>query len=690
MTIKAELLGILLMVLLIASCKKEDDKVLEEVLIKDRIEIPENLTNSDIRISNLHETVSSSSDGSFSIGTSKILTATNVNNSKIVYITIISTSLNSKGNFKSSRNGYNLNAKETAIALSLTYLPYGYGKSTAETFLSIKDVIYSLEVVKTLEEAISNTIIQNGYLELDDISTQLKAVSTFFQSEFDLQSKKKSIKRSKLGKTNKQPNNQPYFLNGNEWNGVRLDINSSIFQENSNTWKLNCTAYNDNGIYLGMGKGQLTNESVNWLNNDIKYYLPPMNVGKFVSTFTTWSGLKDYFSDTKLLFTEGISHFGNMTWDKAKLENIEFELSQTENAILVLSPEIDERTMLINFIYQSIGIIDILVDTDGFNKFVYKLMSDVDFMLILRSEYSNGMPGYVMISSQICDNFKDFLTEESANLLIPDTDALVDYVLIIKKAIETGGNIAGMLFSWLTYESFYFEVVAEYNEEPIPIDGLVAYYPFNGNANDESGFNNHGTVNGAILTMDRFGNANGAYEFGGYNNPNYIQVNNNSSLQFNDTLSVSAFVKLNGFDGMQSYGQYVSSGAAQCIWAKDHDRHGFYCNIGGSVDSISSWLGNNAYSSPTFWVMTGGIVGNFQHQWAHIVYVINGNNASVYFNGELKETKTIEVDFSNANARDFYFGKYSDAWYPLNGVLDDIRIYNIALSSSQVQALYKE
>ena len=45
--------------------------------------------------------------------------------------------------------------------------------------------------------------------------------------------------------------------------------------------------------------------------------------------------------------------------------------------------------------------------------------------------------------------------------------------------------------------------------------GLVAYYPFNGNANDESGNGNNGTVNGATLTEDRFGNANGAYSFDG-------------------------------------------------------------------------------------------------------------------------------------------------------------------------------
>ena len=47
----------------------------------------------------------------------------------------------------------------------------------------------------------------------------------------------------------------------------------------------------------------------------------------------------------------------------------------------------------------------------------------------------------------------------------------------------------------------------------IPSDGLLAYYPFNGNANDESGNDHHGTVNGATLSEDRNGYDNSAYNF---------------------------------------------------------------------------------------------------------------------------------------------------------------------------------
>jgi hypothetical protein len=49
----------------------------------------------------------------------------------------------------------------------------------------------------------------------------------------------------------------------------------------------------------------------------------------------------------------------------------------------------------------------------------------------------------------------------------------------------------------------------------VPTNGLVGYWPFNGNANDISGNGNNGTVNGATLTTDRFGNTNSAYSFDG-------------------------------------------------------------------------------------------------------------------------------------------------------------------------------
>ena len=92
----------------------------------------------------------------------------------------------------------------------------------------------------------------------------------------------------------------------------------------------------------------------------------------------------------------------------------------------------------------------------------------------------------------------------------------------------------------------------------VPTDGLVAYYPFNGNANDESGNGYHGTVNGATLTADRNDVQNSSYGFDGLDD--YISINsNNNQLDFfgNCCITISAWIKLDNNDNQ--YGILTNS-----------------------------------------------------------------------------------------------------------------------------------
>src|SRR5260370_6049481 len=73
-------------------------------------------------------------------------------------------------------------------------------------------------------------------------------------------------------------------------------------------------------------------------------------------------------------------------------------------------------------------------------------------------------------------------------------------------------------------------------------NGLVAYYPFNGNANDASGNGNQGTVSCATLATDRFGNANSAYYFAGDGSD--ISVSDSSTLDITNALTLSAWIKI--------------------------------------------------------------------------------------------------------------------------------------------------
>jgi hypothetical protein len=65
-------------------------------------------------------------------------------------------------------------------------------------------------------------------------------------------------------------------------------------------------------------------------------------------------------------------------------------------------------------------------------------------------------------------------------------------------------------------------IFADYTAQTSLDTGLVRNYPFNGNANDVSPNLSHGTVYGATLTTDRFGNPNSAYSFNGISD--YIDI----------------------------------------------------------------------------------------------------------------------------------------------------------------------
>jgi hypothetical protein len=93
--------------------------------------------------------------------------------------------------------------------------------------------------------------------------------------------------------------------------------------------------------------------------------------------------------------------------------------------------------------------------------------------------------------------------------------------------------------------------------------GLVAYYPFNGNANDVSGNNNHGILNGGVtLSQDKLGNENSAYYFDGVSG--YISVPNKKTLNPANQVTISLWVRLdnniNGWMPLIDKGGTGSSG----------------------------------------------------------------------------------------------------------------------------------
>ena len=196
----------------------------------------------------------------------------------------------------------------------------------------------------------------------------------------------------------------------------------------------------------------------------------------------------------------------------------------------------------------------------------------------------------------------------------------------------------------------------------VPTNGLVGWWPFNGNANDESGNNNNGTVNGATLTTDRFGNAGKAYSFDGVND----DISANRVFQNSFSFSGWYYLNLN-----QQFSPIID--AYNANWE---------ILIESLQPTFVKWI-----SPPASYQELFTTIFNNTNQWYHIVCTYSGNQVTVYSNGNLIKIFT-NVTLPNNNGS-YYFGKsFSGLPQYLNGKLDDIGIWNRALTQQEITDLY--
>jgi len=218
--------------------------------------------------------------------------------------------------------------------------------------------------------------------------------------------------------------------------------------------------------------------------------------------------------------------------------------------------------------------------------------------------------------------------------------------------------------------------------------GLVAYYCFDDASNlgkDCSNTGNNGYLEGNIISTK--GYKGSAALFGGYNDPADIYIPNSSSLQFNQDFSVAFAVKMTGFDGMDGWGSYSDAGV-HAVVAKSHDRNGTTLMVakGNTQGNVYSFVASYEWNNPIGETALNSNVG----KWVHFTYIFSNTQQKVklYADGVLIATKDgFSQDFTSINSQDLYLGKYSDSWFPLNGSLDEVRIYNRALTKAEVKQL---
>jgi uncharacterized protein (TIGR02145 family) len=219
--------------------------------------------------------------------------------------------------------------------------------------------------------------------------------------------------------------------------------------------------------------------------------------------------------------------------------------------------------------------------------------------------------------------------------------------------------------------------------------GLVGYWPFCGNANDESGNGNNGTVNGATLTTDRFGNLESAYDFDG--NTSIINLPEISpDIGTPGTVTTySMWFKGNApIQGGGSSGQILS--------AKSPTTNDFYIRF--EVTYVGDHFLKVYYKMPTESNEPFSLFENSSPTWHNIIVEINSvtGDYNYYFDGVNIPEMNFTFNPSNnyyTPSRNWQIGRMDpppNGFQPhaFQGSIDDIGVWNRALTPTEISSLY--
>ena len=215
---------------------------------------------------------------------------------------------------------------------------------------------------------------------------------------------------------------------------------------------------------------------------------------------------------------------------------------------------------------------------------------------------------------------------------------------------------------------------------------LVAYYPFNGNANDESGNGNDGTVNGSTLSTDRFGNENRAYSFDGMDD--YILVPDTDYLDITTDGTILGWVNIPSTFSPPSIGVGFITKMLHSTGMYSYDimiGHGdplFACGISD---------GSNGLYVYSYLTDPDSLYDDF---WHLLTFTWDNEELKLYLDDNPANYITNTTNGAQISNWDLHIGRRAYAsstnWKYFKGYIDDIRIYKRVLTEDEIQALYNE
>jgi hypothetical protein len=210
-------------------------------------------------------------------------------------------------------------------------------------------------------------------------------------------------------------------------------------------------------------------------------------------------------------------------------------------------------------------------------------------------------------------------------------------------------------------------------------EGLVAYYPFNGNVNDFSGNGLNGIPNEVTYSSDRFDKQGGACLFDGNNS--YIEVENSNLLNGN-TYTICFWYRADLNDTLEQ----------SVVSKSDTSGYGFTIDLYNSYSfSNLGFAYRNRFLEIQSWMIFGSPVGEWvagsERSYEFAAVAFSETEFIDYFGG--KEQSHDPATFFNANEYKLYIGRSDNDYYKkFTGELDDLLIYNRILTYEEIEKLY--
>lgn len=205
-------------------------------------------------------------------------------------------------------------------------------------------------------------------------------------------------------------------------------------------------------------------------------------------------------------------------------------------------------------------------------------------------------------------------------------------------------------------------------------EGLVAYYPFNGDANNQAADLGHGTVVGAVLTEDRNSNPNSAYLFNGVDNE-YIDISDTDLILplGNEPRTLAAWVRCDDFNLEDGH-----------IIAYGNQSDGQHCHL-----SLHMFDG---FVRMGFWYNDIDAYADiYDSTWYHIAGVWDGSMVSIYVDGDLKENvaPTSEVNTVAHETIPLRIGcqNSENCDNKVAGAIDEVMIFSRALDGTEITSI---